>query len=204
MLAPKDILTFWFSFLTDATPIDKKLPPAKLWFNGGRAFDEEIRQKFLRDYLMARAGEYKEWEATARGRLALILIFDQFSRSMFRGTPQAFETDAQALELAQRSVKDGKDKELTCIERVFVYMPFMHAESLDIQELGIKSFFALIEESKTKSPHNTAYFQYNLNYAKQHRDIIARFGRFPHRNAVLDRASTALEEAFLKTPGSSF
>lgn len=204
MTSIKSILEFWFGSLTDAIPIDKKSPPAKLWFNGGRAFDEEVRARFSADYEKARAGEYKDWGADARGRLALVLIFDQFPRNMFRGTPQAFETDGLALELAKRSIKDGKEKELMLIERVFLYMPFMHAESLDAQELGIKSFFGLIEESKVKSSPNTAYFQYNLIYAKQHRDIIARFGRFPHRNAILQRPSTPQETEFLTKPGSSF
>ncbi len=204
MKSIKEILEFWFRSLTDAQAIDKKLPPAKLWFNGGKAFDEEIRDKFLRDYLKARAGEFKSWEATAQGRLALVILFDQFSRNMFRGTPQAFETDALALELTLRSIKDGKDKELMCVERVFLYMPFMHAESLSVQQEGIRQFEALVEDSKIRSPLNTSYFEYNLKFAKQHRDIIAKFGRFPHRNAILQRPSTTEETAFLKSPGSSF
>lgn len=201
---PNQILDFWFHSLTDATPIDKKSPPAKLWFNGGKAFDDEIRQKFLYTFNKARAGEYKEWELNAQGRLALVLIFDQFSRNMFRNTPQAFETDALALELTQRSIKDGKDKELMCVERVFFYMPLMHAESLSFQEEGIRQFATLVEDSKTKSPHNTPYFEYNLKFMCQHRDIIAKFGRFPHRNTTLSRLSTAEEKAFLNKPGSSF
>lgn len=204
MTTPDVIFHFWFHFLTDDQAIDKKSPPVKLWFNGGKDFDEDIRQKFLRDYLRARAGEYKEWESSARGRLALVIIFDQFSRNMFRGTPQAFETDALALELAQRSIKDGKDKELMLIERVFLYIPFMHAESLALQEEGVRRFESLTEESKTKAPHNTSYFEYNLKYARQHRDIIAKFGRFAHRNKVLQRNSTPAEAEFLAKPGSSF
>jgi len=196
--SPDDILQFWFHSLTDATPIDKKLPPAKLWFNGGQAFDEEIRQKFLADYQKARAGEYKDWESTARGRLALVLIFDQFSRNMFRNTLQAFATDSQALELALRSIKDGKDKELMLIERVFLYMPFMHAELSAAQEEGVRLFEALAAESQARSPHNASYFENNLKYARQHRNIIAKFGRFPHRNAILHRVSTDKERAFLE------
>lgn len=198
------ILNFWFHSLTDAQAIDKKSPPAKLWFNGGKAFDEEIRQKFLDTYHQARAGEFKDWESTAQGGLALVIIFDQFSRNMFRGAAQAFETDALALELTQSSIKDGKDKELMCVERVFLYMPLMHSESLGVQELGVGKFGSLVDDSKTKSPLNTSYFEYNLKYARQHRDIIALFGRFPHRNAVLNRASTPEEVAFLAKPGSSF
>ncbi|MBL8013154.1 MAG: DUF924 domain-containing protein [Candidatus Omnitrophica bacterium] len=204
MASIKSILQFWFHSLTDATPIDKKAPPAKLWFNGGRAFDEEIRTKFLADYEKAKAGGYKDWEETAQGRLALILIFDQFSRSMFRNTPQAFTTDQLALELTQASITDGKDKDLQFIERVFLYMPFMHSEVLSVQEEGVRSFENLVKESKEKGSPNTSYFEYNLNYMRQHRDIIARFGRFPHRNKILGRTSTREETEFLTKPGSSF
>lgn len=198
------ILQFWFQTLTDETPIDKSKPPAKLWFNGGRAFDEEIRQKFLTDYEKAKAGEYKDWEATARGALALVILFDQFPRNMFRNSPQAFETDALALDVVSRSVYEGIDKDLALVERVFLYMPFMHSESLSFQEEGVRAFEGIVEESKQKSPQNTPYFEYNLKYARQHRDIIAQFGRFPHRNATLNRTLTAPEEAFLGKPGSSF
>ena len=194
----QNILQFWFHDLTDATVIDKKLPPAKLWFNGGRGFDEEIRAKFLTDYENAKAGKYTDWEATARGRLALILIFDQFSRNMFRNALQAFATDGQALKLALRSIQDDKDKELMLIERAFLYMPFMHAELLAAQEEGVRRFEALVQESQARSPHNASYFENNLKYARQHRNIIAKFGRFPHRNAALGRLSTPAEEEFFK------
>lgn len=204
MTTPDVIIQFWLHSLTDATPIDKKSPPAKLWFNGGKAFDEEIRQKFEGVWREAKGGGLKDWEATARGRLALVLIFDQFSRNMFRGAPQAFETDALALELTERSIKDGQDKELMCVERVFLFMPFMHSEVLGMQEEGVRRFEYLVEESKVKSPHNTFYFEYNLKYSRQHRDIIARFGRFPHRNAVLGRISTSEEKEFLSKSGSTF
>jgi len=200
----ENIISFWFQGLKDPDVIQKNKPPVSLWFNGGRRFDEEIWGKFLEDYEKAKAGEYKSWEDSARGRLALVIIFDQFSRNMFRGTAQAFATDPLALELAQRSIKDGQDRELMLIERVFLYMTFMHAESLTVQDEGVRVFEALVEESKTKAAHNTGYFEYNLKYTRQHRDIIATFGRFPHRNAILKRASTPEEQAFLKSPGSSF
>lgn len=204
MTTPDAILQFWFHNLTDATAIDKKSPPASLWFNGGRVFDEEIRAKFLADYEKAKAGEYKDWEATARGTLALVILFDQFPRNMFRNSPQAFETDALALDVVSRSVYEGIDKDLALVERVFLYMPFMHAESLSFQEEGVRAFEALVEESKQKASPNTSYFEYNLTYAQRHRDIIAQFGRFPHRNATLKRTLTAPEEAFLGKPGSAF
>jgi uncharacterized protein (DUF924 family) len=204
MSSTNEILTFWFHNLADGDLIKKNSPPVSLWFNGGRRFDEEIRQKFLDDYQKAKAGELKDWEATVRGRLALVIIFDQFPRNMFRSTPQAFETDPLALELAQRTIQEGKDKELMFVERVFLYMPLMHAESLEGQEEGVRQYQALVEESRAKGSPNTFYFEYNLKYAITHRDIIAKFGRFPHRSAVLGRAISDQEEAFLKSPGSSF
>ncbi len=204
MSSTNEILTFWFHNLADDGLIKKNSPPVSLWFNGGRRFDEEIRQKFLGVYEKAKAGELKDWEATARGRLALVIIFDQFPRNMFRSTPKAFETDALALDLAERTIKEGKDKELMFVERVFLYMPLMHAESLEGQEEGVRQYQALVEESRAKGSPNTSYFEYNLKYAITHRDIIAKFGRFPHRSAVLGRAISDPEEAFLKNPGSSF
>ncbi len=200
MSAPDAILQFWFHSLTDATPIDKKSPPASLWFNGGRKFDDEIRQKFEGVWRQAKGGGRKEWESSVQGRLALIILFDQFPRNMFRNTPQAFETDALALELTSRSIKEGTDKKLALIERVFLYMPFMHVEDLPAQEEGVRCFQNLVEESKTKAPHNMHYFEYNLSFARRHHDIIAQFGRFPHRNAILKREAILEESAFLTRP----
>lgn len=204
MTSIESILQFWFHSLTDATPIDKKSPPASLWFNGGKQFDKEVRRKFELQWWEAKGGGREEWGLTARGRLALVILFDQFPRNIFRNTPQMFATDPLALDLTQRSIKDGFDQELMLIERVFLYMPFMHSESLDVQEQGVRQFASVVEESKTKAPHNTAYFKYNLDYAQRHRDIIATFGRFPHRNRILERESTPEETAFLAQPNSSF
>ncbi len=199
-----NILDFWFHDIADEISIDKNKPPASLWFNGGRKFDDEIREKFLADYQKAKAGEYKDWESSPRGTLALVILFDQFPRNMFRNTPQAFETDALALDVVSRSVYEGVDKDLALVERVFFYMPYMHAESLGFQEEGIRAFKSLVEESKQKASHNTSYFEYNLSYAERHRDLIVQFGRFPHRNAVLNRPLTEEEAVFLGKPASSF
>ncbi len=204
MSNPADILQFWFQSLTDETPIDKRKPPASSWFTKSRRFDEEIHQNFGGLWQEAKAGGLKDWEKTSRGMLALVILFDQFPRNMFRNSPQAFETDALALELTKRSIKEGTDRELALIERVFLYMPFMHSEAISVQEEGIHAFESLVEDSKKKSSPNTAYFEYNLLYAKRHREIIAKFGRFPHRNAVLNRSVTPQEAEFLSKPGSSF
>ena len=198
------ILQFWFHDLTDATPINKNKPPASNWFVKSKRFDDEIRKQFEPIWREAKAGEHKDWEATPRGRLALVILCDQFPRNMFRNSPQAFETDKLALDLALRSIADGFDRKLALFERVFLYMPLMHAESSDIQRQGVWSFEAIAAESKNKTPHNTNYFEYNLSFARRHQEIIARFGRFPHRNAVLKREPSAPEVAFLKNPGSSF
>lgn len=204
MSSSDNILDFWFHNITDETPIDKKSPPASLWFNGGRKLDDEIRQKFEIIWREAKGGECKDWEKSPKGVLALIILFDQFPRNMFRNSSQAFETDALALELVSRSIREGTGQKLALIERVFLYMPFMHAENLKAQEEGVRCFQNLVEESKNKSPHNTHYFEYNLSFARRHRDIIAQFGRFPHRNAALKREPTPEESDFLKKPRSSF
>ena len=204
MLTPDAILQFWFHDLTDATPINKNKPPASHWFVKSKRFDDEIRKQFEPLWQEAKAGEYKDWEATPRGRLALVILCDQFPRNMFRNSPQAFETDKLALDLALRSIADGSDRELPLIERIFMYMPLMHAESSEIQRQGVWSFEAIVAESRRTSPHNTKYFEYNLSFARRHQIVIAQFRRFPHRNAVLKRASTADEAAFLANPGSGF
>lgn len=199
-----DILAFWFHGITDATPINKNKPPANQWFVKNSRFNDEIRQRFEADWHKARAGELKDWGGSPRGTLALVILFDQFPRNMFRNSSQAFATDVLALDLASRSIREGADQKLALIERVFLYMPFMHAEDLKAQEEGVRCFQNLIEESKNKSPHNTHYFEYNLSFARRHRDIIAQFGRFPHRNAALKREPTPEESDFLKKPRSSF
>ena len=151
-----------------------------------------------------KAGAYKSWERTAEGRLALIILCDQFSRNIYRGTPQAFETDPIALDLALRTVKEGTDKEFFLIYRTFLYMPLMHSEEKDTQALSFKYFGDLVEEAKKTIPQNLAYYQYSFSYAKKHSDIIMRFSRFPHRNEILGRKSSSEEKQFLTQPGSSF
>ena len=200
----QQILTFWFEGLNDRIQIDKNAPVVRKWFMKNERFDQEIKDKFQATFLKARQGEYKKWEDIASGRLALVILFDQFSRNIYRGTAQAFAADSLALELTLKSFKDNKDQELQLIERLFLYMPLMHAENLEVQDISIGQFHNLVEESKIQSPQNTAYYEYTLKYAKSHRDIIKRFGRFPHRNAGLGRRSTKEEEEFLKKPGSSF
>ena len=198
------ILQFWFEGVKDTDTFDKSKNPFKKWFIKDKKFDDEICLSFEADLIKASNGKYVNWEATVEGRLALILLFDQFSRNMYRESPLMFAFDDLALDLSQRSIGESVDKKLSLVQRVFLYLPLMHAEDLIMQDLCVAKMKEMIEESKKKCPPNTHYFQYTLEYAYRHHNIIKEFGRFPHRNEILQRVSTPEEMEFLKTKGSSF
>ena len=174
--SPSSVLSFW----RDAGP-DK-------WFNKDPAFDEEIRSRFLPTYEAAAAGKFGEWEATPEGALALVLALDQFPRNMFRGSPRAFAVDALARDVANRALTRGFDTRVPQTERGFFYLPLMHSERLADQE-RCRALYRKLGDAE------------GLKYADLHADIIRRFDRFPHRNAVLGRATTAEEQAFLDGGG---
>jgi len=184
-----EVLEFWFEGVTDETEIKKKDLPFKKWFSGGRRFDDEVRGQFEGDLLKAFQGEYKNWEADIRGCLALILLFDQCSRNMYRGTPRMYAYDARALDLTCRLIQEKQDSKLFLIERSFLYMPLMHAEDLKMQTLSVQCFEGLVAESKLKFPQNTAYYENNLSYARGHYEDIETHGRFPYRDSILKRSS---------------
>lgn len=196
------ILQFWFEGIDDSTPIDKGKRPFSKWFRADKALDQEIRERFESVLNNALMGKYQDWEKSPQGSLALILLYDQFTRNMYRDTPRMYAGDASARELTLRLTLEQKERTLDFIERVFVYMPLMHAEDIQAQYLSVRHFAGLVEESKNKNPGNTHYYNYSLDYANRHRAIIERFGRFPHRNRTLGRASTPEEVEFLKKPGS--
>ena len=198
------IHSYWFRGLNDLDIIDKGSPRVQWWFRKDDLIDREIRDLFEDDVKKANSGAYGDWETTARGQLSLILLFDQFPRNIYRNTPQMFETDPQALRLTLRSIGEKKDLELQLVERLFVYMPLMHAEDLTIQELSLQCFESLVNKSQEKNPRSTSYYEYSFDYAQRHQQIIERFGRFPHRNAILGRGSTSEELEFLKNRGASF
>ncbi|OGX09601.1 MAG: hypothetical protein A2Y05_00475 [Omnitrophica WOR_2 bacterium GWA2_53_43] len=204
MNLPADILAFWFEGVDDSTPIDKGKRPFNKWFKAGKALDREIRERFEGDLNNAFAGKYKEWEQSPRGALAVVLLYDQLTRNMYRDTPGMYMADAPAQELALQLTSGKKERTLSLIERVFVYMPLMHAEDIRAQCLSVGYFTELVEESRKKNPGNTHYYSYSLDYANRHYVIIERFGRFPHRNKILGRTSTPEEIEFLKKPGSGF
>ncbi len=184
----RDILDFWF------------LPAGGYraeWFRKDDAFDAAIRAHFGTEVEVALATSPPA-AASDEDLLARILLLDQFTRNIFRGTPRAFAGDAQALAIATQLVTSGRDKNLDHWQRWFAYLPFEHAESLLEQERAVALYAALRREAQG------AAFDSAYDYAVKHRDIIARFGRFPHRNGILGRPSTAEEIEFLKQPGSSF
>lgn len=187
---PEEILRFWFTELTPGQ-----------WFQGGEVVDEMIRARYAPLVDTVAAGDFDDWGQTARGRLALVLVLDQFPRNLYRGQPRAFAYDEKALGLTLVGLARGMDKELGFHERAFFYLPLEHSESLDIQDRSIECYAALVVAARSdERPQLREY----LDYAWQHYAIIKRFGRYPHRNAILGRESTAQELEFLKLPGSSF
>lgn len=181
---PQLILDFWFSE-----------GMSKRWFTGGPELDEEIRSKFGKLVGLAQAGGLADWEAQPQSRLALVIVLDQFSRNIFRGKAKAFGGDARAQQLVTDALARGFDEQLPWMGRVFLYMPLMHAENLPLQEESVRRFTALAE-AVPEALRNSV--RSSLDFAIQHRDIIARLGRFPYRNAALSRTNTALEFDFLK------
>ncbi len=188
----RDVLTFWFDAPGDAYH-DKTRPE---WFRKDDAFDAEIRTRFATLIEEALEGRLAPWAATADGAVAQILVLDQFTRNTFRDSPRAFAGDTRALSAARALTADGRDRTLPGVRRSFVYLPFEHAEDLQMQEESLRHFAQLGRDDPELADL--------LTWAGRHHAIVARFGRFPHRNAILGRKSTPEEEAFLKEPGSSF
>jgi uncharacterized protein (DUF924 family) len=190
---PQDILHFWFGDgLSLGWPSDDR---SALWFRGGPALDTRIREDFGDLVELALGGRLTEWEASVSDRLALVILLDQFTRNVHRGQARAFAGDGRAQGLVLRSLALEEDHDLPVIGRVFFYMPLMHAESPTLQDECLLKFDQLHRQSP---PELQQKLQGNLQAAAEHADIVRRFGRFPHRNAVLGRESTAEEAAFLQ------
>ena len=179
-IGPQDILQFWFESID-----------SKKWFIKDSTFDSLIQKKFGHLLLSASQGELWGWRKNIQGRLAEIIVLDQFSRNIHRDQPESFAQDAMALTLAQEAVASGKDVELPSVQKAFLYMPFMHSESLLIHQEAVRLF-------------SQAGLKNNLDFELKHKKIIEEFGRYPHRNEILDRESTPQEIEFLKKPGSGF
>jgi uncharacterized protein (DUF924 family) len=185
-----DVLRFWFGELGSA----EYLGPRSLWFTKSAATDALIAGQFGAIVEDALLGRHDDWAATPHGALALVIVLDQFTRNVFRDTPRAFAGDARALAVAARLVDTASDLALAPVERWFVYMPFEHSERLADQHESVRLFERLAADG-LEAP---------LDWARKHFDVVARFGRFPHRNAILGRVSTPEEVEYLKQPGAGF
>jgi len=200
-----DILLFWFG--PKPYSAASVLQHSRRWFGAPLApelipqTDELVRQRYVDTMRAAESGELAEWESSPRRRLALIVLFDQFSRHFYRDTGRAYAMDHQALSLAISGMLYGADAALDPIERIFFYMPLQHAESLDVQDESVAAFRRLLAESPAEL---RTTFEEALSSALRHREVIAQFGRFPHRNAALGRDSTHEEADWLVNGGERF
>ena len=196
---PEQVLHFWFGQL-DADGFADEEHEAR-WWRKDPAFDQLIQDRFGGLHEAVLAGRRDDWLAAARSRLAVILVLDQFSRNMFRGSGRMHTGDARARDAAADGIERGMDRALAHHERSFFYMPLMHSETLADQDRCVELVTRWRDEASGHWRERVVKF---LPYAEQHRDIVRRFGRFPHRNEILGRASTPEELAFLTRPGSSF
>lgn len=183
----RHLLDFWFGAATADGGYEHQLR----WFRADPAFDAECSAQYADLCARAARGELDALQASAEGSLALVLLLDQLPRNIHRGRPEAFAADEKARAVARGAIERGVDRELPKLQRLFLYLPFEHSESLADQDLALELIAALGDEEQTY-------------WARHHRDAIARFGRFPHRNAILGRDSTAEETAFLNSPEPSF
>lgn len=194
-----DVLSFWFGELDDegfaAADVSAR------WWRKDADFDREVREGYCGLIDALTAGEGEAWRETARGCLAYVIVLDQLTRNAFRGTGRMYAADQRAHAATVGAIETGLDRQLPAAMRVFLYMPLMHCEEVASQHRCVEVFEALTAELSGAARERVAG---NVGYAEQHRDIVARFGRFPHRNSLLGRESTAEEVAFLEEPGSSF
>jgi uncharacterized protein (DUF924 family) len=197
---PETIHHFWFEHTAERpAAMGERM---KFWFGGSFDTDRIIAQRFFDILAKLSAGEAWRWaERGMKERLAAVIVLDQFSRNIFRGSPAAFENDALARALVMEAIASGEDRKLAPVERMFFYLPLEHSEALADQKLSVAKFEELLGDAPDEA---RKAFESALDYAKKHEVIIARFGRFPHRNKTVGRESTAEETEFLKTPGSSF
>lgn len=196
MASAEEVLGFWFGQPPDPILNPASARPRERWFARDAAFDEECHRRFLDAHEAAASGALDAWKAEPRSCLALVLLLDQFPRNLFRGTPRSFATDALAREVSRHALARGLDLALPPVWRWFLYLPFEHSEEVHDQRLAVALFEMLaLYHRDSREP---------LDYARRHREVIERFGRFPHRNVALGRPSTEEEERFLQEPGSSF
>ena len=189
--SPEEVLEFWFGSPTGVATGQ----PRKAWFAKDAAFDRTCRERFGATHAAATAHRLDGWQDSPSGALALTIVLDQLSRNIHRGTAQAFAQDAQALTVAAQALERGFDAVLPPLQRMFLYLPYEHSEDAAMQARSVELFETL---------RGHPYLDEAIDYAHRHQEVIERFGRFPHRNAILGRPSSAEELAYLGTPGSGF
>jgi uncharacterized protein (DUF924 family) len=199
MSDPDSVLAFWFGPPGSAAEVAGR--QTRLWFGKSVENDRAVAERFSGTLVAAAAGQLDHWAGTPRGHLALVIVLDQFPHHIHRDQPQAFATDPQALAHSLAALAAGEDRQLAPIERVFLYLPLEHAESVGMQDHSVSLYEKLAREA---AANERVLFDNFLDYARKHRDVVARFGRFPHRNAILGRPSSSDELEFLKQPGSRF
>jgi uncharacterized protein (DUF924 family) len=192
MIDAEQVLSFWFE--PRATSKEGADLLGKRWFNGGEALDRELLGRFGEAIAAARRGELDAWESSPRGTLALVLLLDQFPRNVFRGSSESFASDAQALALTRRAIEGGVLDAFEVPELLFLALPFSHAEDLEAQKTAV----AMVERFVFRAaPFWEGFMVAGVDFARKHLDVVARFGRFPHRNETLGRASTPAELEYL-------
>ena len=184
----ESILGFWFGSDVDSISQEHYIR----WFTSDTAFDQEIAQRFGKLHKAATKGAFHSWCETPRGRLALLILLDQFSRNLYRDNPLSWAQDDECQTIASDGVERGQDKALHPVERIFFYMPFQHSEQMAHQDLSVRLYEGLC----TENPDST-FARNSLEYATYHRELVSQFGRFPHRNRVLGRETTEAEQAYL-------
>ena len=193
------ITAFWLGPALESP--DAALARKDWWYRGGPAVDEEIRQRFGSQVDEACAGGLPGWEGSAQGAFAMILLLDQFTRNLFRGTPDAWKGDPRAFQIVNRAIDSGLDRQLHPVERIWLYHPFHHSERLADQDRGLSILGSLRDEAK---PAWKPYVEQSIKGWTRHRNIVAEHGRFPHRNLILGRESTPAEQAYIDGGGENF
>jgi uncharacterized protein (DUF924 family) len=208
------ILDYWFGSLDDAAVLDREVEPFRTcfarWYGKQPAIDAEIRARFEPVLLATtRDGrlwdrEVADWQRAPLGLLALVILLDQFPRNMYRDSSRMYAFDDLALSVTTLALRGHETQPFSLVQRLFLYVPLMHAEDITLQQAMVAKFENLAALATLRSPQNVSFFEFALEYARKHRDVVESYGRFPHRNAILGRHSTADELAFLERDGSSF
>ena len=179
-----DIIDFWFEGVDDSVRASSKVNPFRKWFYSSKDFDKEIKELFFDDLSRAYRGNYNSWKESSEGCLALILLLDQLSRSIYRNESAVYKYDSLAQEISMSMLEDKKDKQMFCIYRIFIYMPLVHSEELVVQDKSVNCFRMLLEDVKKDHIHNRQYFQSHFDVARRYREDIKTFGYFPKRRLM--------------------